>query len=480
MIKLLVLSLVAGGFFWPPAARALFSTSGDTLVSESPQHGLFPALGFTGEPNQASIRLMAEGGSFYTVQQPESSFRGGFNAIGSQQKGSWLLLGAMDVSQQQDAAITWVAQSPMVLNQPYQWADSSSADWTRRRVGLQGALLSPKFYRNNVRGGIQIRHLVEQGSTRQDPRPLYRHTRYGLRAGLVATPSERSTYGWYIGYSSGNEESEIGYYSRTNPRVFYIRGLATMSVANVVRATRTWYEKAYETGLYWQGNSAMASLDVRFRDQDNQDGTANPVFAGGYTLTEAVFHLKFDIPFESRVKLTSTFNYGEGTDPLFRQVNIHTTGLQNSLELGRSSTSRSVVEYIGLKLGHNYLFHEDIVGFASYEIQHIHYGARVIATIQNAKGRPSLEARISGSEKIQGEYIRERPALVTSQITDPQVEYLMASYIALSIQAGYTVHVGSLPFRIVSGGSFVMVTRSDGVLSGTSRALLHTDLIIPF
>ena len=518
MIKLIIFVFTVGGLLWPPTVFSFTADSNGLMpplssvvtpldstsaIPDEPRlfglnnmrkNGLsqsttlidtakirpFSALGFDGMPNRVGIDIAGTGGGFYRVQEPESSMSGGFHAKGFQQNGNWLLYGSMDVGQQKDATMKWVAQSPTILNQPYQWADSSSADWTRRRIGLQGALLTPHLWDRNLRAGVQVHHFVEQGSTRQDPRPLYRHTRYGVRAGLTSYSDSRGTINGYLGFSTGNEESEIGFYSRTNPRVFYFRGLATMSVANVVRATRTWQENMFDIGFEWQKDRFLLNFEARYRDQENHDGTANPVFAGGYNVTE--LHARVSVPITTKLQLRfiSGFYYGEGTDPLFNQVNINATGLQNTLNIGRSF-NWSAINYVELHVGHDYINHEDIVGFASYEIQHLRYGIRTFTALHKVSGHPSLKLEVVALEKLDGTYIRERPNLLTNRITDPQVQYLMASQIQFAIEIGYSLKIGALPIRLIGGGNHVIATRyAKNEESGRSRTMLQAKMMITF
>ena len=484
-----LLLMMGGSFLLPPASiangltkeeyRGMVAGLTSVAATDTVHAPLFPALGFAGTPSRVRIHLAGTGGDYYTVQQAESSLGGGFQAMGTQASGEWMMFGMMHVTQQQDQAVRWTAQSYSVLDQPYLWADSASADWTRRGVQLHASLLSPVWGSAGLRGAIKLHHHVEQGATRQDPRPLYRHTRYGLRAGITTKRGHRSV-GWFAGYAKANEESEIGVFSRTNPRVFYIRGLATMSTANVVRAVRTWDEDRFETGMHWRQQNTYLTLELAYRNQNNTDGTSNPVFAGRYQLIEAQTTLSAPLRSHTQLSLESLIRSGQGTDPLFNQVNVSKRKIRHTLEMHKINPRWSFIEDVRFQIGHEVRSQEDIVGFASYDIHHLHYSIQAEASLTKYQALPLLKVELFGSELLSGTYIRERPALITTQITDPQVHYMMSSLAGISVEGRYGFYMNRLPVQLRIGGSHLRVTRSDDGLSGRSRTLLHTSVEIPF
>ncbi|KPQ01102.1 MAG: hypothetical protein HLUCCA01_04185 [Bacteroidetes bacterium HLUCCA01] len=452
------------------------SRHANTVFSDS---ALFPALGFDGMPNQVALGFDGVGGRFYTIQQPESSVRYGLHARGMQPRADWLLYGSMSVHQQQDTAVEWVAQSSMLLNQPYQWADSSAADWTRRGVQLSGALLTPQFRSSGWRGALKLYHLVEQGATRQDPRPLYRHARYGIRLGMNTSSEPQGTIGWFIGYSNAVEESEIGVFSTTNPRVFYIRGLATVSVANVVRATRNWSESRYETGFSLRKNNLQASVELRYNEQDNQDGIGSPVFAGSLRRFELAADGRIGLRTSSSLHLHSQLAYSEGTDPLFGQVNVNMMGLNNVMTYHRRFEQTRYLRSFSVTTGHRLITNEDIVGFASYDIHHLLYGFYAVLDSFETNSDLNLTLGVSGSEKVHGEYIRQRENFFTRAVSDHQVAYMMASFMELKLLASYTTVFATQTVQFQVGGRHAIVTRSD-TLNSVSRTYLSGRVTLLF
>ncbi len=395
--------------------------------------------------------LHHEAGDLRRVRDPRSSqalalAMGGSRVAGEGAGGSdsagrpWVSMGSFRYTRSARRAVRWAAVADPYGGTPFVWSDSTGGDWSRDDVVLGGRVGTRH---STFSAGVGLDATYAQGARRNDPRPLFRLRDLRLTPGLAWTSGgpdrvgEAWTLGVHLEAGSVREEGEIGYFAGDDPFVHRFRGHGTFDRTQLVRAVRT--REGRTLGLGLQGVRVREEMDLvlaatlRLHADSIRQGIARPEDGGHLRALEGTLRgvLEGDV---RTLGWAAGIRRGEGTDPVFRQVNVLDTDARLQLRFTSARPRSTEGHARGTARRHRleaevfHLHREDLAAETRWTVQGFEVsGGWEVLQVPSRTERlipRGIGVEVGASLPLSSTWRSDRPTAVTPLVVRP--EYLLA------------------------------------------------------
>jgi|GEM_PF-1686226 len=274
----------------------------DSLMEWERKSSTFPWL-LTGELGALSVKQVSNYGSvglgyenisgdFKRPQEAQQIQQYGLNAKGYRSLRNWRFYGEFAYQKLKRDSINYSNVARPYEASPFITADSIGGNWKADQLkGLLQIAYPPVGCWSFA---TSIDYLTEQGSRGNDPRPLYRYLDLEMAQSISYQVGDQSKLTLRGSYRRLTETIETGQVSRSNTKLYSLRGYGTYDFVPVVSASRYNHGSAVKGGLFFMQHNEidiwLLGGDVAYLVQDAEEGITEdpvtkvlkPLLVGGY------------------------------------------------------------------------------------------------------------------------------------------------------------------------------------------------------
>ncbi|WP_133299994.1 DUF6850 family outer membrane beta-barrel protein [Larkinella punicea] len=414
-------------------------------------------------PNYIRTGLSSDhrAGDFRRPQEPEVVRAGSFSTEGLRRLGDWAVSGRFRYRKHADQNQRWGNTADPLSGNPFVWADEYGGDWQRDHI--QTEVHAGRVINDRVTGGLSIRYDLGQGARQNDPRPFYRFRDLSLRPSFLWQLSRRHWLGVWAEYRHTLEENQIGYYAIQTPQLYRLRGLGTFDRSPVVSSDRLvtgrWFGGSMQTGVRLDHNRHLTGMvSVHFGSENTGEGIAVERPNGRYEERRWEGKLAMDWMRSDglrRLNLSASRRSGDGTDPIFKAINVGFTRQEIQLEVLQNRQRTHSARQVSAQVGYTHQEAYNILNQTNWAIHQVHVRTNYLIRMP-LRGRwvAFAEPVLAMVYAPHRSYQALRPTELTPLLVKPDFSVRSANYGQLGGEAGVDCRLRNSWLRVAFEGQW--------------------------